>query len=251
MRIAFIGDVHANLLALKAVLKDASERKVDAIYCLGDIVGYGPDPDEVVKAISRYPCVAGNYDDAVGHEKSSCGCEYKPGRESEVGDISLNWTIENTKVETKHFLRGLPKRLSIEIEGVRILLVHASPLDELYEYVTPNTPSKRFEELAKSFEEDVVVSGHTHLPMAKYCFGKMFFNCGSVGRPKDGDNRSCYLLLNVERGVIDHQFVRVKYDVKSVCERIVKAGLPLELALVLALGESYDMGKGKVEFFVR
>lgn len=251
MRIAFISDVHANLLALEAVLKDIAERDVDAVYCLGDIVGYGPDPDEVVRAISKYPCVMGNYDDAVGHERSSCGCEYKPGRESEVGDISLNWTIENTEVETKQFLKKLPKRLNIEVEGVRILLVHASPLDELYEYVTPKTPPERFKTLANSFEEDIVVSGHTHLPMVRYCSGKLFLNCGSVGRPKDGDSRACYLLLNIDEGVVSHEFVRVKYDVKSVCEKIVKVKLPLELALVLALGESYDMGKGKVEFFAK
>lgn len=174
MRIAFISDVHANLPALEAVLKDIRERSVDVIYCLGDIVGCGPNPNEVARVISNYPCVMGNYDDAVGYERSSCSCEYGPGRESEVGDISLNWTIENTKAETKQFLKKLPKRLSIELEGVKILLVHASPLDELYEYVTFKTPPERFKTLANSFEEDLVVSGHTHLPWLDTVLGKCF-----------------------------------------------------------------------------
>ncbi|MGB9789152.1 metallophosphoesterase family protein [Thermotoga caldifontis] len=250
MLLAFLGDVHANLEALMAVLEDIERRKVDEVYCLGDLVGYGPDPEEVVREIEKrsIKSIMGNYDDAVGHSKSSCGCSYSPGRETEVGDISLNWTIEHTSEEVKRFLRALPKRLSFEVEHVKFLLVHGSPLNELLEYIKPDTPADRLREIVQAVSEDIVVMGHTHLPMVKYAFGKLLVNPGSVGRPKDADPRASYMIARVEKGVVQFELVRVAYDVKKTIEKIVSRDLPLELATVLALGQSFNMGRGKVDF---
>ena len=244
MRIAFIADVHGNLEALEAALRDIELRSVDKVYCLGDLVGYGPDPEAVVSEIEkrRVETIMGNYDDAVGYGKESCGCSYAPGRETEIGDTSLSWSIKNTSDKVKKFLKKLPRRIEFEVEKAKFLLVHGSPLDELLEYVTPLTSPERLKEIVSATEADVVVSGHTHLPMARWVHGKLLINPGSVGRPKDGDPRASYMMVDVEGGVISWNIVRVTYDVKKTCEKIASRGLPAELSVVLALGKSYNMG---------
>ena len=147
MRLAFFSDIHGNLEALEAVLRDIESQNIDRSYCLGDLVGYGPQPQEVVQRIRdlKIPTIMGNYDDAIGYEKESCGCAYNPGRETEVGDDSVNWTIANTSAEAKEFLRSLPHTLEFEEEGVKFLLVHGSPVDHLLEYIRPETSGERLQ----------------------------------------------------------------------------------------------------------
>lgn len=246
--IAFISDIHSNLEALESVLRDIETRGITEIYCLGDLVGYGPNPNEVVEIIRNkgITTVMGNYDDAVGYEKSSCGCSYNPGRETQVGDESLNWTIRVTTKENKEFLRNLPNKLSIEIEGIKILLVHGSPLNYLLEYVKPSTSSERLKIITQQLSEDIIINGHTHLMMAKHINGKTVLNPGSVGRTKDGLPGATYLILNLDNGTFWYEFVHVKYNIKAVVEKIVEVGLPIELGTVLALGGTFNMGTGKV-----
>ncbi|NLH36576.1 MAG: metallophosphoesterase family protein [Thermotogaceae bacterium] len=248
-KVAFISDIHSNLEALNSVLVDIERRKIKDVYCLGDLVGYGPNPNEVVEIIAQrdIPTVCGNYDDAIGYEKDSCGCSYNPGRESEVGDESLRWTIQNTTTENKEFLKSLPHRLSIEIENVKILLVHGSPMNYLLEYVQPMTSTERLKILLKNVEEDIVVNGHTHLLMAKHMLGKTILNPGSVGRTKNGKAGATYLILNIDDSVYWYESVFVEYDVKKTIEKIVSAKLPIELAMVLALGQTFDMGPSKFQ----
>ncbi len=249
MKIAIISDIHGNKESLDAVLEDINNRDISEIYCTGDLVGYGPNPDYVVEKIRelKIKTIMGNYDDAIGNEKESCGCAYNPGRETEVGDDSINWTIKNTKAENKEFLKNLPKKLSFEIEGVKILLVHGSPLNYLLEYIKPSTKAQRIEEVAESFEEDIVINGHTHLSMHKLVKGKTIYNAGSVGRTKEGEPKAVYLMLDIEKGVVSHEFIKVDYDKKTTIEKLNKFGLPAELGTVLALGRTYDMGPAKKE----
>lgn len=244
MKIAFLSDIHGNIEALEAVLKDIENRNIDRIYCLGDLVGYGPDPEAVVKKIKEIgiPTIMGNYDDAVGYKKESCGCSYNPGRETEVGDISINWTIENTSEETKEYLKSLPKRIEFTVEGIYFLLVHGSPMENLLEYVKPDTPPERLKEIVSEITADVLVNGHTHITMCRNIMGKTIFNDGSVGRTKDGVPGAYYLIVDVENGSFQHKFIRVDYNIKKTCEKIAKMGLPAELSLFLTLGGNYDMG---------
>ncbi|MBO8160779.1 MAG: metallophosphoesterase family protein [Thermosipho sp. (in: Bacteria)] len=246
-RIAFISDIHSNLEALESVLEDIEKEEIKEIYCLGDLVGYGPNPNEVIEIIKRKNIITvlGNYDEAVAFEKDNCGCSYNSGRETEVGDKSLLWTIKMTSEENKKFLKNLPERLSIEIEGVKILLVHGSPLNPLLEYVKPNTDSERLKAIVQSTKENVIVSGHTHLIMAKHLLGKTVLNPGSVGRTKNGKPGATYMILTVDKGVFEYSFKFVEYDVRRTVEKIIKVGLPVELATVLALGKTFDMGEGK------
>src|SRR5689334_21311525 len=129
MRIAIFSDIHGNLQALDAVLSDITAQKPDAIYCLGDLVGYGAAPNEVTERIRRegFPTVMGNYDDGVGFERDECGCAYREEAERLLGDRSLAWTKAKTTAENKAYLRTLKKEIRFEADGKRILLVHGSP----------------------------------------------------------------------------------------------------------------------------
>ncbi len=244
MKVAFLSDIHSNIEALEAVLDDFQQRKISEVYCLGDLVGYGPDPNMVVERVKalNIPCVMGNFDDAVGFGKGSCGCSYQPGRETEVGEITLNWSIRNTSDTSQEFLKTMPKTQIIDIQGVQIHLVHGSPTNPLLEYLRPDTPIQRYKEISETVQGDVMINGHTHLPMARFVNGIGLFNCGSVGRPKDGDPRACYLILDIHLGSYTYEFVRVPYPVVMVCEKIAQLRLPPELGTVLALGQTFDMG---------
>src|SRR5688572_25809564 len=116
MRIALISDIHANLPALEAVLADVdADNTIDAIYHLGDLVGYAPWPNEVVALLQarRIMGVAGNYDSTTATRYKHCGCKYEDPRQEELSHISYAWTLEHTSLETKRFLRALPFRLDI------------------------------------------------------------------------------------------------------------------------------------------
>ncbi|GAB6188964.1 metallophosphoesterase family protein [Marinitoga arctica] len=232
---------------MNSVLEDIEKKEVDKIYCLGDLVGYGPNPNEVIDIIKekKIESIMGNYDDAIGYEKESCGCAYNTGRETEVGDESINWTIKNTSKENKNFLKSLPLKKEIEIEGVKLFLVHGSPLNYLLEYVKPNIDSKRLKEITDNIDADIIINGHTHLMMAKHINGKSILNPGSVGRTKDGEPVATYMILNIYNGIYDYEFIKVKYDVKTTIEKIINVGLPVELATVLALGGTFNMGQSK------
>jgi putative phosphoesterase len=245
MKVAFISDIHGNIEALTAVLNDIKKQNIDKIYCLGDLVGYGPNPNEVIELIknNKIQSIMGNYDDAIGNEKDNCGCSYNPGKETQVGDISINWTIKNTTEDNKNFLKNLPHKLSIKLEEVSILLVHGSPLNSLLEYIKPDTDVKRLNTIIEKVKENIVINGHTHLSMIRNVNGKTIFNAGSVGRTKEGEAKAIYLVLNIESNVYHHEFRKVDYNVKKTCEKIIEKGLPIELALFLALGSPYDMGK--------
>jgi putative phosphoesterase len=247
MKIAFFSDVHSNLEAFQTVLEDIENRKISKIFFLGDLVGYGPNPNEVIDLMKekKIPGIMGNYDDAIAYEKESCGCTYNPGRETEIGDESVNWTIKNTTKENKEYLKSLPKRIEFEFEGVKFLLVHGSPLNDLLEYVKPNTPVERLKEIAESVEADIIINGHTHITMIKKVFNKMIFNTGSVGRPKDNDYRTGYLIIDIEKAVLSFEFIRLDYNVKKTCEKISEVNLPAELSTVLALGNTFKMAKPK------
>ena len=227
MRIAIFSDIHGNLQALEAVLADIATQKPDAIYCLGDLVGYGASPNEVTGWIQRegFPTVMGNYDDGVGFDRDECGCAYREEHERRLGDRSLAWTKAQTTAENKAFLRSLEKEIRFLADDKRVLLVHGSPR-KMNEYLFEDRPLSSFQRLAASSNADVIVFGHTHKPYAKEVEGVLFVNDGSVGKPKDGDWRACYVIL--ENGAVT--FRRVEYDVKSAAAAIRATDLPHEFA---------------------
>jgi putative phosphoesterase len=232
MRIALFSDVHANLPALEAVLDHIHEQSFDSVYCLGDLVGYAPFPNEVVERIQRerIPTIMGNYDDGVGFERDDCGCAYREADEKQRGDRSLAWTKAHTTAATKEFLRSLQAQIRFEADGRRVLLVHGSPR-KINEYLFEDRPVSSFQRLAASSDADVIAYGHTHKPYVKVVENVLFLNVGSVGKPKDGDWRACYAVFDT--ATLDVQFVRVAYDIATVTDAIRKSELPAEFAVDL------------------
>ena len=227
MRIAIFSDIHGNLQALESVLADIAAQKPDAIYCLGDLVGYGANPNEVTERIRRegWPTVMGNYDDGVGFDRDDCGCAYREAAERERGQRSLEWTKACVTSGNKAFLRTLVNEIRFEADGKRLLLVHGSPR-KMNEYLFEDRPISSFQRLAASSNADIIVFGHTHKPYVKEVDGVTFVNAGSVGKPKDGDRRGCYALL--EGGTAT--FRRIEYDVRTAAAAIRATDLPHEFA---------------------
>ena len=229
MLVAIFSDIHGNLPALDAVLTDIRRQTFDAVYCLGDLVGYGAFPNEVTERIQRegIPTVIGNYDDGVGYDRDDCGCAYREEDERARGQRSLAWTRAQTSNENKAFLRSLHPQVRFEADGQRVLFVHGSPR-KLNEYLFEDRPLSSFQRLAASSNADVIMFGHTHKPYTKLVDQVLFVNVGSVGKPKDGDWRACYAVI--DPGTLNTTFVRVEYDVQRAMNAIRQTDLPSEFA---------------------
>ncbi len=240
MRVAIFSDIHGNLPALDATLADIARQAPDRMYCLGDLVGYASSPNEVVDRIrlEHIPTIMGNYDDGVGFERAECGCAYRDPVDEALGHQSLEWTKQHTSDANKAFLRELLPQIRFEVDGRRILLVHGSPR-RINEYLFEDRPVSSFQRLARSSEADVIVFGHTHIPYTKRVDDVLFVNVGSVGKPKDGDPRSCYALLDLanEPAVT---FLRVDYDVAAAAAAIRATALPAKFARDLELAGAVD-----------
>lgn len=236
MRIAVISDIHANIHALQAVWDDLQEQRIDSLYCLGDLVGYGAYPNEVIEFIRErlVPTIMGNYDDGVGFDRDECGCAYTDPRLKELGDRSLFWTREHTGQEHKDFLQSLVPEIRIRTDGQRVLMVHGSPR-RMNEYLYEDRPQATFERIAKASDADVLFFGHTHLPYEKNVAGTLFVNTGSVGKPKDGDPRAGYVIADI--GVdAEIEFRRVEYEVQKAAQAVRTSELPDHFADELETG---------------
>lgn len=236
MRLAIFSDVHGNLPALESVLDDIHRQGVDAVYCLGDLVGYAPFPNEVTECIQReqIPTIMGNYDDGVGFDRDECGCAYREADERDRGQQSLEWTKARVSAENKAFLRTLVPEIRTDVDGKRLLLVHGSPR-KMNEYLFEDRPVSSFQRLAAASNADIVVFGHTHKPYTKLVDDVWFVNVGSVGKPKDGNWHACYALLDT-RATPPASFVRVAYDVAAVARAIRESELPDEFAADIERG---------------
>ena len=242
MKIAVLSDIHANIHALESVWDDLKNENPDGVFCLGDLVGYGAFPNEVISFIRDHqiPTVIGNYDEGVGFDLADCGCIYRDPFLSRLGEQSLKWSREAVCSEHKHYLQMLPIQIRNEHHRHRLLFVHGSPR-KVNEYLYEDRPQATFERIAKLAGCDVLLFGHTHLPYQRKVAGTWFINAGSVGKPKDGDPRAGYILLTLKRRP-KVEFRRVMYDVKAASRSIRQARLPDYFADVLETGglESID-----------
>jgi len=228
-RIAVFGDLHGNSAATAAVLDDIDTYAADALYCLGDLVGYGAKPNETISLIRErnIPTIIGNYDDGVGFDRDDCGCAYQEAGERERGQQSLFWTRAHTTDDHKAYLRELPFDSRFEAHGLRVRLVHGSPR-KINEYVFEKRDERSLERIAVSAESDILVFGHTHKPWTRTIAGVRMVNAGSVGKPKDADWRACWVLLEITKeGGAQVVFRRVEYDVALMARAIRETeGLP-------------------------
>jgi putative phosphoesterase len=238
MRIAIFSDVHANLPALEATLADIEAAEVDGRYALGDLVGYAPWPNEVLERLAAegFPIVMGNYDDGTGFERDECGCAYTKPDEKLLGDEGFAWTKEHTSDTNKAWLRTLHPEIRFEADGKRYLLVHGSPR-RINEYLYEDKPDETFARIAEGANADVIVCGHTHKPYDKTVAGTRFINVGSAGKPKDGDARACWALVDTTSGSVE--FRRVTYDVEAAAAAVEASALPSEFADQLREARGY------------
>jgi predicted phosphodiesterase len=244
MRYALISDIHANLQALDAVLADIDARGITAIYHLGDLTGYSSNPNEVVSRLRErtIPGVSGNYDSTVATDYKHCGCRSESPRQEELSHISYEWTRAHVSPETKTFLGALPFRIDLRpsgghVSGPTITLVHATPVNNLV-YVAEDRTDAFLSKMANQAgleSGDAICFGHTHKPWMRVVDGVHFINTGSVGRPKDGDWRASYVILDAA-DAIKAAIVRVEYNVELAAKGVIDGGLPEEFAEFLRTG---------------
>ena len=223
MKIAVISDIHGNVDALSTFFKDVTTENVDTIICLGDLVGYGPYPNEVISMIreKHILCIKGNYDNSVVDN------EYSYIRETTLNSFSLPWTVNELTEENRLFLQNLPSTIALTIEGKELLFVHGSPY-KINEYLLKDAHNTL--NIMNSINEDILFCAHTHLPDIKQFSNKMYINCGSIGKPKIGRPNITYCLFNidVETG-ISANIKEISYDFKNLVEHMNELNFPNEL----------------------
>jgi len=229
MIIAIISDVHSNLTALEAVIDKLP--RYDELFCLGDIVGYGPQPNEVVsRLVGLRPAVTlvGNHDyatvsgDVQGFSANAA--------------TAVEWTRQKLDRASRDYLAALKPSARIEREGRTFALFHGSPRDPLNEYVFPGIPVAIGRSLVRAASAGIVLLGHTHMPMLYRFEDSVLANPGSVGQPRDGDPRASFALLTLSQGDVKFEVRRVEYDIDAVADRILHSGLPSFLAERLYMG---------------
>jgi len=245
MRYALISDIHANLPALESVLDDIEARADGATYHLGDLVGYAPWPNETVALLREADIagIAGNYDSTVGTDYKHCGCKYEDPKQEEQSHLSFEWTKLHTAPEVKRYLAGLPFRIDLKpfgghAGGPTVILVHGSPtLNTLY-WTEDRSDAfcLKMAHQAAMKTGDVIAFGHTHKPWRREVDGVHFINTGSVGRPKDGDWRAGYVVLEIDAAGVREELVRVEYDIDEAMRAIRASDLPDDFAEYLRTG---------------
>jgi len=233
MRIAVIADIHANLPALRAVVDDIARIGADSIYCVGDVVGRGPHPNEAVDLLRELeiPTVQGNWDEAVGMDREQTGAAWPSAELETAGDASMRWTAEALSDENKAWLRQLPTTMRIELAGRSALLFHGSPLRE-NEYLWSERPSRVLARIASGEADDLFCFGHTHEAFHRVVGQAHFVACGSVGCGTEGDARARYAVVYIGDPDIAIGFRSVDYDHLSVVRDLTAAGLSVDLLRV-------------------
>ena len=238
-RITVFGDIHGNVPALEVVLADMEARQLPNWYCLGDLVGYGTFPNEVIEIIRgrNIPTIMGNYDQGVGLSSDDCGCAYTNPTAEALGKRSIAWSNAQTTEANKAYLRSLVAEISLQLGDLRVALVHGSPR-KINEYLFEDRPEAGIERLLDQAEADVLVCGHTHLPYHRVLgSGRHVVNAGSVGKPKDNDPRAGYIVLSASGRDLQVEFIRLAYDVERTAQAIEASEMPHEYAQMLRDGK--------------
>ncbi|MCD6577590.1 MAG: metallophosphoesterase family protein [Anaerolineaceae bacterium] len=239
MRILVFSDIHSNFTALEAVL--SMVQNVDAYWCLGDLVGYGPDPNECIERVRELPnltCVRGNHDAAALGKVDQQTFNHE-------ASLAITWTKRALNAKSQEFLLSLPEKIVVG----NVTLVHGSPRNPVWEYVMDYMTAMR---VFSYFETRICMVGHTHVPaiwkedaektpstpVIDYhktaILSKAILNPGSVGQPRDHDPRASYAIFDSEKSTWELR--RISYDFAAVQDRIKKSGLPWRHALRLAEG---------------
>jgi putative phosphoesterase len=229
LKIVVISDIHSNLVAFQAVI--ASLPKYDHLLFLGDLVGYGPEPNEVIKQLQQLKpssALMGNHDYAVATGDAT---GFSPHAE-----VAVEWTRRHIRPQNLAYLSSLLTSARMELGNTRMALFHGSPRDPLSEYIFPGITDQLAMKVIQSAGAPLVLLGHTHVSMVYSFEREMLANPGSVGQPRDGDPRAAFAVLTLSEGRFSFEITRVEYDINSVASKIIEAGLPEFLANRLYAG---------------
>lgn len=230
MRLLIIADIHANIPALKAVLKDAGG--TDLIVHAGDVVDYNPWPNEALDILRRLDVktVMGNHD---RDSASGSPIGYNP-----YAEVSCMWTHGRLAEEARDYLLRLSKKIVLRLGGFSLFICHGSPRDLVDEYVfpPPSTPTTYLDAFLRETGADILILGHTHIPFIYEDEGRYVINPGGCGQPRDGDPRASYVTIDIEGPDLRVEHRRVPYDIDAVARRIREVGLPELLARRLYVG---------------
>ena len=229
MKIALFSDIHANLPAFEVFLKDLDSRKADAIYCLGDLVGYNVWPNEIINEIRKrgIATLVGNHDLKVKALPQIT--------KEELAETGKDYAYHIIEPENRAYLLSLPSHIKLEFrlqgQQFNILMVHGSPRS-VHEYVLENTQSSYVSELMDEADANLLCIGHSHKPYHRIISrDKQVINIGSVGKPKDGNPQGCYVLLTLDDvNPINVEFIRFDYDIEKAAKGIEESPLPDEFA---------------------
>jgi putative phosphoesterase len=240
MIIALISDIHGNLPALRAVLKDAKRAKAKQVWCLGDVVGYIPFPNECIALLQEEASgsIVGNYDQKVIHfQQKKSG--WKTSKKQAKFD-AFEWNHQHLNPRSQKYLRSLPQDLRRKTGIFKILLTHGSP-QSIDEPVLPETPQERLVELGQIAQADIILIGHTHRFMNRKVGNQWFINPGSVGLPVKNDLRASYALLDIAKDKINVTERKIQYDITKVVEGLQEANLPDTLTKMIKLEYGIDL----------
>jgi len=232
-RIACFGGLYSNYLALEAAVADASQRQVEATFCLGDMGAFGPHPDRVFLQLQEdnIQCIQGNYDHSIGNQLDDCQCGYTDQRDNYFSEISYRYTLENTSAKNRGFLRQLPAEWRVKLGDHRVLLCHGSPR-RTNEFLWESTTSSHFlRSMAQQHEADIIVGTHSGIKWYRDLGNDQHFvNVGVLGRPEnDGRKNVWYTLLSIDdNGETSVEFVPVNYDHERLAREMRAEQLPEE-----------------------
>ncbi|MFL7890763.1 MAG: metallophosphoesterase family protein [Anaerolineales bacterium] len=244
-RIALLGDVHANLPALEAVLSHAKSLGVSMYWNIGDFVGYNAFPDQVVKRMQekKFCNIIGNYDIKVlkfpQKEK-----KWRKNKQAQKW-MAFQWAYQNLSPESRAYLASLPEERRLVVGDQEFLLVHASPLSN-EEVLDKSTPDERLWELKNIAEHNyeaefaAIVCGHSHEAFTRRIGNTLFINTGSVGRPGDGNPRAAYAILQITGTRLQVSHYRLNYEIGEAVKAIRKNGLPKAFGEMLIHGRDLE-----------
>jgi diadenosine tetraphosphatase ApaH/serine/threonine PP2A family protein phosphatase len=256
MKIAILSCIHGNMPAFNAVLQDLDQQGCQEIYCLGDLVGYGPHPNQVVEKIRHLEIttVQGCWDEDIVEGLNACECSYPSLLAEKRGKLAHEWTNKQITPENRNYLAQLPEIFKLD----NLCFVHGSPQSN-HEYLLAEMDAFTALERVLSVDTEVLFCGHTHIPYIRTLDAgnlqikvhqpdgeqlrqfttpvKRIINVGSVGEPRHGRPNATYVIYDRETGTV--QLREVEYNYQETCQAILESGLPSIFAWRLAKGLEY------------
>jgi predicted phosphodiesterase len=239
-RVAVFGGVYSNHLALAAAITDAKQRRVDEMYCLGDLGAFGPNPDKVFPLLERHGVhvVRGNYDDSIARGLDDCQCGYTDPRDNHFARLSYQYTYRKTSAENRLRMATFPEEIRFRLGELDVLACHGSPRRTNEFLWESTTPTHFLAKLARDAGVDVILGTHTGIHWERrWGHGSAYVNVGALGRPaNDGDPGVWYAVLEARSRSLDVEFVRVPYEHEALAAEMRSEELPEEFVETILTG---------------